>query len=190
MSDITSLSDLFDSDGMGMSDPGNIGTKKYYGKYRGTVLNNIDPEQRGRLLVEVPDVLGFFTSNWALPCVPIGGIQMGMYLIPPVRSLVWVEFEQGNPNKPIWVGSFWGLKAEVPAATSPPPPGVSVMIFQTPAQNMLVMSDVAVPVPVTPPMGAGGILLKSGSSSILIDATGIKITGTLVTINNGALVIK
>src|SRR5260370_38926467 len=121
MSDISNLSELVDSDSM--DDPGNIGTKKYYGKYRGCVINNVDPEQRGRLLVEVPDVLGSFTSTWALPCVPIGGTQMGMYLIPPVRSKVWIEFEQGNPENPIWIGSFWGSKAEVPATTSPPPPG-------------------------------------------------------------------
>lgn len=30
--------------------------QKYYGKYRGMVLNNIDPLQIGRLMVQVPDV--------------------------------------------------------------------------------------------------------------------------------------
>ena len=48
---------------------------RFYGKHRGAVLNNIDPEQRARLLVQVPDVLGLGTSSWAMPCVPVAGIQ-------------------------------------------------------------------------------------------------------------------
>jgi hypothetical protein len=46
---------------------------RYYGKYRGTVIQNVDPEQRGRIQVMVPDVSGLMPSSWALPCVPIAG---------------------------------------------------------------------------------------------------------------------
>jgi hypothetical protein len=59
---------------------------KYYGKYRGTVLNNIDPEQRGRVMALVPDVLGIVPSNWALPCVPIAGKQEGTFMVPQIGS--------------------------------------------------------------------------------------------------------
>ena len=86
----------------------------FYGKYRGTVLDNIDPLQSGRLQVEVPDVAGTVPSTWALPCLPFAGTGAGFFAVPPVGSLVWVEFEQGDPDYPIWTGCFWGTAADVP----------------------------------------------------------------------------
>ena len=64
------------------SSPG-VKSTRYYGKYRGTVIENIDPEQIGRVLVEVPDVLGLTPSSWAMPCVPAAGIQAGVFVVPP-----------------------------------------------------------------------------------------------------------
>src|SRR5437660_6298777 len=90
------------------------GLQKFYGKYRGTVRVNKDIEQLGRLLVEVPDVFGPNLTSWAMPCVPYAGLQLGMYVVPPVNAGVWVEFEQGDPDYPIWTGCFWGSPAEVP----------------------------------------------------------------------------
>ena len=71
-------------------------------------------EQIGRVLVQVPDVLGIIPSSWAMPCVPAAGIQSGCFIVPPIGSQVWVEFEQGDPDYPIWTGGFWGLVADVP----------------------------------------------------------------------------
>ena len=90
-------------------------TRRYYGKYRGVVLNNIDPMQKGRVQVQVPDVLGLSISSWALPCFPFTGRQMGMWALPQVGAGVWVEFEQGNPDYPIWTGGWFGDASEVPA---------------------------------------------------------------------------
>lgn len=169
---------------------------RYYGKYRGTVIENIDPEQIGRVLVQVPDVLGETPSSWALPCVPAAGIQSGVFVVPPIGSQVWVEFEQGDPDYPIWTGGFWGLVADVPVfATAPPaiPPGQNI-VMQTTGQNMVMVSD-APPSPVT-----GGIVLKSVSGAmIVVNETGIYIsngqgamitlTGPVVDINLGALTV-
>lgn len=88
--------------------------KKFYGKYRGTVLNNVDPEQRGRLMAMVPDVLAENPSSWAEPCVPLAGPTghpMGVYLVPPISAGVWIEFEQGDSSRPIWSGCRWGVQA-------------------------------------------------------------------------------
>jgi len=87
--------------------------QKFYGKYRGTVMNNLDPLQIGRLQVDVPDVAGLIPSSWAMPCFPFTGKQMGAYMIPQIGSGIWVEFEQGNPDYPIWSGCWYGLAAEV-----------------------------------------------------------------------------
>jgi hypothetical protein len=170
--------------------------QKFYGKYRGTVINNIDPEQRGRIQAIVPAVSNVIPTSWAMPCVPIAGKQEGIFVLPQVGAGVWVEFESGDPDKPIWVGGFWGITAEVPAlALAPPPipPGQNIVI-QTTLQNLLMLSDSA-PTPAT-----GGIILKSPTGAmIIVNDSGIYISngkgatitmvGPTVTINNGALVV-
>ncbi|MBU4261459.1 MAG: phage tail protein [Proteobacteria bacterium] len=82
---------------------------RYYGKYRGIVVDNADPEQLGRLKLKVPSILGNdIVSGWAAPCVPYGGeMNQGMLFIPEVNAGVWVEFEEGDLEFPIWVGTFW-----------------------------------------------------------------------------------
>ena len=92
---------------------------RYYGKYRAFVVDNADPEDRGRLRLKVPSILNEeVTSGWALPCVPYGGAaNQGFFFIPEVDAGVWVEFEAGNLDYPIWVGTFWGKpgdESEVP----------------------------------------------------------------------------
>ena len=91
---------------------------QYLGKYRGTVLNNVDPEQRGRLTLNVPDALGEIPSSWAEPCVPLAGPAgppLGIYFVPAIGTGVWVEFEHGDPTLPIWSGCRWGSQASVPS---------------------------------------------------------------------------
>jgi len=165
---------------------------KFYGKYRGMVLNNIDPMQKARLLVQLPDVLGLGTSSWAMPCVPLAGPQMGTFVLPIIGSGVWVEFEGGDPDYPIWTGGFWGSAAEVPALALTGLPTSPNIVFQTTGQNTIVVSDLPGP--------TGGIMLKSMTgASIIVNDTGIYIqngkgaslimAGPTVTINNGAMVI-
>ncbi len=177
------------------STPGDNPTK-FYGKYRGLVIQNIDPLQIGRVMVQVPDVLGETPSSWAMPCVPAAGIQAGCFIVPPMGSQVWVEFEQGDPDYPIWTGGFWGLVADVPIfATAPPaiPPGQNI-VLQTTGQNTLIVSDSA-PTPVS-----GGIVLKSTTGAMLVvndsgiyisNGKGAMITlvGPTVDVNIGALTV-
>lgn len=164
----------------------------FLGKYRGVVLNNVDPMMIGRLLIQVPDVAGLAPTSWAMPCVPVAGIQNGMLGLPLPGSGVWVEFEQGDPDKPIWVGCFWGSAAEVPALAKVIPPGVPGLAYQTPLQNGIVISDVPGP--------TGGILIKTMTgASISVSDTGIIIqngkgasialTGPSVVVNAGALTV-
>lgn len=172
------------------------GLRRYYGKYRGTVLVNIDPEQRGRIMAQVPDVFGLIPSSWALPCVPLAGKLEGMFMVPQMGAAVWIEFEQGDPDYPIWTGGFWGLSAEVPSmALIPPaiPPGQNIAI-QTTGQALLLLSDAA-PTPIS-----GGIILQSltgakivvNDSGIYIDngkGASITMIGPTVTVNKTALTI-
>lgn len=87
---------------------------EFFGKYRGKVENNVDPLNLGRIQASVPAVLCEGRESWAMPCVPYAGSGVGFFIIPPVGANVWVEFEGGNPDYPIWSGCFWG-EGEVPA---------------------------------------------------------------------------
>ncbi len=99
-------------------------TDRFYGKYRGIVSSNQDPQNLGRIRANVPEVLNEVESGWALPCVPYAGERIGSYLIPPEGSGVWIEFEAGNVSRPIWSGCWWADN-ELPqneSGTSATPP--------------------------------------------------------------------
>lgn len=165
---------------------------KFYGKFRAVVLNNIDPMQMARVQVQVPDVLGLGISSWAMPCVPFAGQQSGMFVLPQIGAGVWVEFEQGNQDYPIWVGGFWGSAAEVPALALAGLPVSPSIVLQTGNQNGLTISDLPGP--------TGGILLKTLTGAMIsINEIGITISngqgatimlnGPAVNINQGALTV-
>jgi uncharacterized protein involved in type VI secretion and phage assembly len=162
---------------------------KFFGKYRGTVLNNVDPMQIGRIQALVPDVENLRPIGWAMPCVPLAGPQMGAYFVPPVGAGVWIEFEEGDPDFPIWVGGYWNTAADVPALAQD---RASDIVLQTAGQNAIVISDLAGP--------AGGIMLKSANgATIVINDAGItiqngkgaslRLIGPEVDINDGALTV-
>lgn len=135
----------------------------HYGKYRGTVVNNLDPEQRGRLQAVVPDVLGLTPSGWALPCLPPGGLPV----MPEIDSQVWIEFEGGDLDAPIWCGVFWSDAAQTPDALHQP---------ASPDTLSLRTRD-----------GAG---IEIGPAGIVVDngrGARIALRGPTVSINNGAL---
>lgn len=144
-------------------------TQKFYGKYRGMVINNVDPLGIGRLMVQVPDVGGLIPGSWAMPCFPFASTQLGFYALPQIGGGVWVEFEQGNPDYPIWSGAWYGSRADVPALVSATPPGVPVAILQTQGQTTLLLSDLPGP--------TGGVLIKT-------------MTGAMISINDVALTIS
>ena len=95
-------------------------SQKFFGKYRGTVVNNVDVMQMGRIQAIVPDVSSVALTSWCMPCVPVAGIQTGVFTVPPIGAGVWIEFEQGDPDYPIWAGCYWGSPAEVPAMAPVP----------------------------------------------------------------------
>ena len=148
----------------------------FYGKYRGTVINNIDPLLIGRIQAIVPDVAGFIPTSWAMPCVPVAGINMGVFTVPPMFSGVWIEFERGDPDYPIWVGGYWGSAAETPLLAKPVLPGVAGITLQTTLANGIVISDMP------PPLG--GIRIQSGVAFISVNQAGITISngmGAIIT---------
>ena len=155
----------------------------YYGKYRGKVENNVDPMLLGRIQVSCPAVLGKGRSSWALPSAPYGGPGVGLLAIPPNGASIWVEFEGGNTDYPIWSGCFWEL-GDLPADM-----GIAQKkVFKT-DNATLTLNDLPGP--------AGGVTIetKDGKkitmSTLAIEITdgkwSVKITPASVSINGGAL---
>jgi len=167
------------------------GQASYFGLYRGTVQNNTDPMGLGRIIALVPDVTGLIPTAWALPCVPVAGPGSGMFVVPDIGASVWIQYEGGSPDRPVWVGGFWSVAAEVPAlvagATAPPP-----IVVQGQGQAALVISN-------DPSPDAGLLLTSASGATVRVNDTGIfldngkgasvTLVGPTVTINQGGLEI-
>jgi hypothetical protein len=161
--------------------------KEFFGKYRGKVENNIDPQQMGRIQVSAPAVLGDGRLSWAMPCAPFAGPGVGFFAVPPVGANVWVEFEGGDPDYPIWSGCFWGL-GEAPVTPALAftkaivTDAITLKLDDTPGIGgfTLEVKPPAVAVPVKLVCNVSGVELTHGAASI-------KLTPASVSINNGAL---
>lgn len=163
-------------------------TGAFLGKFRGVVTDNNDVLRLGRVRARVPDVTGDDETGWATPCAPFGGSNTGFFAVPKVGAGVWIEFEHGDPEYPIYVGSWWGGQTEIPPPLLIPAPFMKVMV-RTEGGHSILLDD-------TP--GIGGITLETAQGAkIAVTAIGIeisngmgatiKLTGPQVSINNGAL---
>jgi hypothetical protein len=148
-------------------------TDRFYGKYRGLVATNVDPNDQGRITAYVPEVLGFTPSSLALPCAPYAGVQAGLLTVPAVGSGVWIEFEAGDATRPIWSGCWWG-KAEVPLNESGNAATFVNKVLRTDNGLMLAFNDTTKTITMTDKDGSNVIRMALGK----IDVTG----NTLVTI--------
>ncbi len=141
--------------------------RRFYGKYRGVVVDNLDPLGMARVLAACPAIADG-PLTWAMPCVPWGGDQVGTFIVPPSGAGVWIEFEQGDIDYPIWTGCYWNEPEEIPALARAllGQPGIAV---QGAALNGIVLGN--------GPTGSGSLTLKCAGASIDIsEAEGIVIT--------------
>jgi len=133
-------------------------SNRYFGKYRGEVASTSDETNRGRLEVRCPSVMGEKTV-WAMPCTPYAGDQLGFFALPPAGSSVWVEFEAGDLNQPIWSGCFW-KDGEIPSGDA----AEGVFFIRTPGMTLRIDND------------AGEIEIEtSGGSKVSIKGDEIKL---------------
>jgi hypothetical protein len=155
------------------------GCGPFYGKYRGTVINPIDVTGLGRVQVSVTDVLGDNRQAWAMPAAPWAGKGVGFFAIPPEGASVWVEFERGDPDYPIWSGCFWE-KGQEPAGTGPL--AALKTVLKTDLFNLLIDHNPAAPSFLLE-MKVGG---AAGTAKIEAAATGMTISCAGSTIAFGA----
>jgi hypothetical protein len=165
-----------------MTPPGSVeahgGPNLYYGKYRGRVVDNEDPLFQGRIRARVPAV-GDESLNWALPCTPFAGPNVGFYAIPPIDSNVWIEFEGGDPGYPIWTGCFWGPNDVLPLAEPPLP---EVKVFKTGSVTMVLDDRPEI----------GGLSLTMAQASVTMGPKGIKVAvaGSVIEISAQGVIVN
>jgi len=144
-------------------------TTRYYGKYRGKVIDVDDPLKLGRIKAKVPAVLGEEESGWALPSVPFAGQTMGQFTLPLVDSGVWIEFEAGDPSLPIWTGCFWSSgqlpKDENGAEATPP-----LKILQSEKGLLLALNDDTQTISLSDASGVNLLKIEAQSGKITIQA--------------------
>lgn len=156
----------------------------FHGKYRGIVTDVEDPETLGRIRAKVPFVYGDEeTSDWATPVVPFAGKDHGLFLLPEVDDLVWIEFENGNIERPLWTGCSW-KKNDLP---NPHDPKQRVL---TSAKGLqIILDDSASTLQLKHPGGAE-ITLSDSSILLKLGANKIEISSTSVSVNGGALEVS
>lgn len=154
---------------------------RYYGKYRGIVKYNDDPAGLGRLRLQVPSVLGIdVVTGWATPCVPYGGAaDQGVLFVPDLEAGVWVEFEEGDLEFPIWVGTYWA-KPE-PGSQVPKPQqadGTEADEVRRPPTAKIIRTGKGHTVQFEDEDGAESIIIREGVQGhlVVLDQDGITVT--------------
>jgi uncharacterized protein involved in type VI secretion and phage assembly len=155
---------------------------RFYGKYRGIVVDNQDPAKLGRLKLKVPSVLGGdVVTGWAMPCAPYGGAaDQGFLFIPDVGAGVWTEFEEGDLEFPIWSGTFWSqpdAESELPKPNKADD-GSEDSDAQDPPTSKIVKTAKGHTLQLEDADGSEMILIREGGQGhfITMDKNGITVT--------------
>ena len=151
---------------------------KFPGNYRGVVLDNLDPDQLGRIKVGifgVFDGISMADVPWAIPAAPIftgAGVGHGSFSVPEIGSNVWCFFEAVDIYQPVYFAAAPdGIRGLPSERTSNYP---SRSVIKTKNGIVIYVDDSSKEIKVNHPSGA---FLK-------IDGSGnITITGTTVNIN-------
>jgi uncharacterized protein involved in type VI secretion and phage assembly len=157
---------------------------QYFGKYRGIVEENQDRDNLGRIKARVPEIYGDEQlSPWAWPVVPFAGSSHGLVLLPEVGDGVWIEFEAGDPSRPLWTGCWWA-DGEMPTVGKP-----DSRVLVTSGGHQVILDDGNQELKLVHSGGAEitmtstEIILKVGSKQIKISSAGVDI-------NNGAFKVN
>lgn len=157
---------------------------RFLGKYRGKVVDNLDPERRGRLSVQVPQVTGDHRSTWALPATPYAEPSHGLLVLPQPGASVWVEYERGDPDLPIWTGGFWDSGEALPQAASTIAPGARGLALEADGTRLTLAADRT---------DEGGVVLETeGKARVRVhrDKLVLDNAGATITLAGGGLTLE
>lgn len=148
-----------------MADFGIEHFQRYYAVYRGTVLSNLDPEKRARIMVSVPQVYGKNKYEyWAEPKGIYAGKGIGSYWLPNEGDAVWVSFENGDSRYPVWEYGWWVSKGDNPEGSD-----VDVKVLQTTSGHRLVFNDKEKKIQIEDGEGHGLIEINENGISLVTE---------------------
>ncbi|CAN7553306.1 phage baseplate assembly protein V [Mesorhizobium sp. LjNodule214] len=150
---------------MGEDQGGN--RNRVYGKFAGTVMNNMDPLFQGRLQAFVPEILGEIPTGWAKPCTPYAGPTSGFFSVPPIGAGVWIEFEAGDVSRPIWAGCFWGA-GELPMKPPGGPSQPTTKIWRSELGLTAVLDDLMQTITLTDALGLNSVEVSVATGAVTI----------------------
>ncbi len=149
-----------------------------FGKYRGTVEDNADPDDLGRVRARVPSLTGDLVLPWAMPCLPFAGKKHGLALIPEKGDGVWIEFEAGAISAPIWSGTWWAKDQR------PEPKGVAQRLLATSKGHKFLIDEDEDEIRLTHPGGAE-LVMTDDAITLTIGQTKIEMTSSEIILNDG-----
>ena len=152
--------------------------ERHFGKYRGIVRDVADPDKLGRIRALVPAVYGEQDSPWAMPSLPFAGAQHGLALLPEVGDGVWIEFEGGDINFPIWTGCWWA------DGQRPAPDSEKARLLATSAGHQVLIDEDADEMKLIHPGGAE-ITLNADGITLSMGSCELKISSSEINLNNG-----
>jgi uncharacterized protein involved in type VI secretion and phage assembly len=161
-----------------------ISSNQYLGKYRGRVIDNKDPDRLGRVKAEVPAVYGRGEfSDWALPCIPYAGKNVGWAFIPDIDTHIWIEFENGNRDYPIWTGCYWA-EEELPESAKPDvkilkTKNITLTLEDTNSDSIKIENQSGLKIT----MNSSEIELNNGTSVIKVSGNDVSINSTKINLN-------
>lgn len=141
--------------------------ERVLGKYRGIVLNNMDPQNLGRIQATVPEVLGEVPTGWATPCAPYGGTGSGFFSVPPIGAGVWIEFEAGDVSRPIWAGCYWGA-GEVPLQPPGSPSLPTTKIWRSDLGLSAVLDDTTQTITLSDAVGTNQVVISLPTGTVTV----------------------
>jgi len=110
---------------------------KLFGLWRGIVINVNDPKNLGRIRAQVHELFGEKDeTNWASYCSPFGGGGAGFFFLPEVGDSIWIAFEAGDINRPVWLG-FWFNQVDAKPADAAP----RKRVLQTRSGHKVIFDD-------------------------------------------------
>jgi hypothetical protein len=156
----------------------------YFGKYRGIVTNVDDPNNQCRIKARVDGVLNGQETGWALPVAPFAGDGHGMVMLPAVGSGVWIEFEAGRLDNPIWSGAWWAN------GQRPDPQGAAVRVIVSEHGHKVILDDENDELKLVHGGPQGPTITLSGNEIVLsCGACEIKISTDNISLNSGQIKI-
>ena len=143
--------------------------RKYYGKHKGIARDVDDPEGMGRIRALVPSILQAELTGWALPCAPFTGPDAGFFAIPQVDAPVWIEFEAGDLDQPIWSGGWWSRGA-APRPEEGQAGRQATKVLKTDSGLNVALDDDSETVVISDGSGGNKVTIRSRAGRIEIEA--------------------